>query len=234
MTEIITYIPTRLKSAVKGGYVTGAADIIDDVQGLSQERINSIVLGNAVSVSLTATKDSNNSAMVKLTASCSIDAQITIYRGTEEVATVDNAQSLVATHAFQPNTATLIDSYKAVFKIGDYRKEVTANAGGIFVVCGEDWTDAQGVSPDAEDTYIKTSPAGTYSVNVNKYVSIAKPGPFKVYFIIPRSMSISGATMGGFNFPLQSGANSTFQGLDCKYYESSNDYPEGVLTIKIS
>lgn len=36
-----TYIPNRLKSAVKGGFVTGASDIIDDNLGKNQESINS-------------------------------------------------------------------------------------------------------------------------------------------------------------------------------------------------
>lgn len=44
MTEQISYIPTRLKSAVKGGYVTGAGDIIDDEHGITQDVLNSAIL----------------------------------------------------------------------------------------------------------------------------------------------------------------------------------------------
>lgn len=40
MTEKISYIPARLKSAAKGGFVTGAEDVRDDRLGMSQERVN--------------------------------------------------------------------------------------------------------------------------------------------------------------------------------------------------
>ena len=239
MTEIkTTKIPQRQKCVNKEDpYVAGAEDIKDDAQGLTQAQINAIVLGDAISVSLSASKDSSSTEdnpVVKLTASCSVNATITIKRGDEVVITANNVKTLNATHAFAPSTSTLLDTYTATFKIGELVKTVTINVGAIFVVCGENWTGAQDVSPDLEDSYMKTSPSGTYNVNVTKYISVATPGPFHVYFIIPRSMSISGATMSGFDFPLESGVNSTFQGANCKYYESSNDYPEGTLTIKIS
>ena len=233
-----TAIPKRMKCISKDDpFVAGAVDIMDDTQGLTQEQINAIVLGDAIKVSLTANMDASSTEehiVVRLVASCSVEATITIKRGDEVIATSDNATTLSATALFDSSTTNLINVFTAEFKIGELVKTATANAGVMFAVCGVDWTDAQGVSPDQEDTYVKTSPAGTYNVNVDKYVSVAAPGPFHVYFIIPRSMSISGATMGGFNFPLQSGVNSTFQGADCKYYESSNGYPEGILTIKIS
>jgi len=229
-------IPGRLESAELNGHVTGAMDIIDDDLGLTQAQINAIVIGDAVNVSLSASKDSSSTAetpVVRLTANCSVNATITIKKGSTVVATVDDARTLSATDTFVPDPETLLSVYTAEFEVGGLVKTATANVGMVFVVCGEDWNDAQDVSPDIEDTYIKTSPSGTYNVNVSKYVSVANPGPFHVYFIIPRSMSISGATMGGFNFPLQNAANSTFQGANCKYYESSNDYPTGILTIKI-
>ena len=40
MTEIINFIPARLKNAAEGGHVTGAVDIIDDVKGKTQDVIN--------------------------------------------------------------------------------------------------------------------------------------------------------------------------------------------------
>lgn len=40
MGENITYIPGRLKSAVKGGHVTGAEDIIDDALNKTQDQLN--------------------------------------------------------------------------------------------------------------------------------------------------------------------------------------------------
>lgn len=43
MTEVIKPIPSRIKSGVVGGYVTGAADIIDDDKNMSQAAINAAV-----------------------------------------------------------------------------------------------------------------------------------------------------------------------------------------------
>lgn len=229
MSEMIN-IPGRLHDVSVDGVVAGANEIYDDEQGLTQAQINEIVLGDAINVSLSASKEGAN---VKLTANCSGNVNIVIKRGSEVVASGNNVRTVSGTHVFNPDTHTMIDNYTAEFHIGELTKTATANVGAIFAVCGEDWTDAQGVSPDTEDTYMKTSPAGTYNVNVDKYVSVAKPGPFHVYFIVPRGMNINNATMSGFEFPLESAINSTFQGLDCKYYESSNDYPEGTLTIKI-
>ena len=40
MTEKIAYIPARLRSAAKGGFVTGAEDVMDDRLGMSQQRVN--------------------------------------------------------------------------------------------------------------------------------------------------------------------------------------------------
>lgn len=40
MAEKFSYIPARLKSAVKGGFVTGAEDVKDDVLGKSQREVN--------------------------------------------------------------------------------------------------------------------------------------------------------------------------------------------------
>lgn len=41
MTENITFVPSRLKSSVVGGYVTGADQVFDDALGKSQAEINS-------------------------------------------------------------------------------------------------------------------------------------------------------------------------------------------------
>ena len=43
MTERTNLIPARLKSAVVGGHVAGAEDIIDDAKGKTQDVINSDV-----------------------------------------------------------------------------------------------------------------------------------------------------------------------------------------------
>ena len=73
----------------------------------------------------------------------------------------------------------------------------------------------------------KTSPAGTYEVTV------ANDGEH-IYFNVPSTMTINGATMGGFAFPLDAPVNKTIDGVSYKSYASSNTYDAGTLTIVIS
>lgn len=40
MSDNVTYIPNRLKNAAKGGFVTGASDIIDDAKNKDQQTVN--------------------------------------------------------------------------------------------------------------------------------------------------------------------------------------------------
>ena len=69
--------------------------------------------------------------------------------------------------------------------------------------------------------------AGTYNINV------AQNGSY-VWFNVPSSMTIHGATMSGFEFPLEAPTNVTINGVAYKSYRSSNTYNAGTLTIVIS
>lgn len=73
---------------------------------------------------------------------------------------------------------------------------------------------------------LRTSPAGIYQVNVpvaDKYV----------YFVIPDGMTIHGAKMGGFDFPLEAPEPITRGGKPYKGYRSCNTYNVGTLIIEI-
>lgn len=73
----------------------------------------------------------------------------------------------------------------------------------------------------------KTNPAGTYNITV------ANDGDY-VYINVPATMTIHGATMSGFTFPLEEPENVTIDGVAYKSYRSSNTYVAGTLTIVIS
>lgn len=73
----------------------------------------------------------------------------------------------------------------------------------------------------------RTSPAGTYNVNVpanGKYV----------FFNVPASMSINKATVSGFDMPLNTPVNVTIDGQSYKSYKSVNTYDAGTLTVVLS
>lgn len=114
--------------------------------------------------------------------------------------------------------------YQAVFAIGVLRKIVTKKVALVYPIkygAGQDYTDA------AEQATPRTSPAGTYQVAVDN------DGDY-VFFVVPATMTINRATMGGFEFPLQAAQNEIIDGVEYKYYQSANTYNEGVLTIVIS
>lgn len=71
------------------------------------------------------------------------------------------------------------------------------------------------------------SPIGNYNVTVRHNVDY-------VYFLIPRSMNITKATLGGFDFPLESPVNMLVNNTEYKYYQSSNTYDISTLNIIIS
>ena len=54
-----------------------------------------------------------------------------------------------------------------------------------------------------------------------------------VYFLVPSYMSIDTATLGGFNFPLMPPVDTIIDGIEYKYYKSSNTYDSGTITIII-
>lgn len=90
----------------------------------------------------------------------------------------------------------------------------------IYYGSGEGYAAASNKAP------LSTTPAGIYQVDVpiaNKYV----------YFVIPDDMTIHGAKMGGFDFPLEAPEPITRGGKPYKGYRSCNTYNVGTLTIEI-
>ena len=226
MTEKISYIPSRIKNAAVGGYVAGADDIIDDELQLSQARINSIVLGGTITASLSASPSTvfvGAQSTINLTATVSTSANtITIKQGTTEIAT-GSGTSLSGSHAITPSAAGNVQ-FNADFVIGGMTKQATRNVVAVYPIkygAGDDYTDAQ------TQASVRSTPAGTYNVTV------PNNGDY-VFFVVPRTMSINNAKMGGFDFPLQSPVNVEIDGVEYKYYKSSNTYDAGTLTIVIS
>lgn len=93
-----------------------------------------------------------------------------------------------------------------------------------YVGSGNNYTE---IINDAHKQNIKTSPSGTYNINVVSSQSY-------IFFVVPSSMTINKATMSGFTFPLQSSESVVVNNNNYKVYKSSNTYDAGLLTIVIS
>jgi hypothetical protein len=226
MTEKISYIPSRIKNAAVGGHVAGADDIMDDELQLTQSQINSIVLGDAININLTASPSTvfvGEMKSITLNATISTPADSIKIKKGDTVISTGRGTSLSGTDSITPSIAGNV-SYIAEFVLGGLTKtssrSVTA-VNKIYYGSGTIYTDATN-SPSA-----RTSPAGTYNVTVAVDATY-------IFFNVPATMTINKATLSGFNFPLESPENVTIDGVAYKSYRSSNTNDAGTYQIVIS
>ena len=227
MTIQTTKIPRRQKCVDKNHpYTSGAVDIIDDDLQLTQAQINAIVLGGAVTPSLSASPGTvfvGVQTTINLTASINTPADnIKIKQGDTEIVT-GSGTSLSGSYAITPNAAGNTQ-FRADFVLGGLSKAATKNVVAVYPIkygAGDDYTDA------TTQASVRTTPAGTYNVTVPNNEDY-------VFFVVPRTMNINSAKMSGFDFPLQAPVNVEIEGVEYKYYQSANTYDAGTLTIIIS
>lgn len=219
-------IPERVFNAQKGGFVTGADSIIDDGLQMSQAQINAIVLGGAITVSLSASPSPvfvGVQSNISLVASINTAAtSISIKKGSTTIAS-GSGTSLSGSDQITPSAAGNT-TYTADFMVGGATKTTTKSIVAVYPIrtgSGASYIEGTPLSTP------KTSPAGTYNI------SVAENGSY-VWFNVPSSMTINRATMGGFEFPLETPNNVTINGVAYKSYRSSNTYNAGTLTIVIS
>lgn len=191
-------------------------------------RIDGIVAGGAIIV-LTTTPSVvfvGEQSVINISASSDTSATaIAISGGNIASPVTGSGLSLSAQDSLTPQEPG-DTTYSALFTIAGVQKAVTSKVKAvhpIFTGAG-DYTEAanriQVSSP-------KTSPSGTYAITV-------ATADTKAFFLVPASMSISSATMNGFDFPLATAQSVTLNGISYKLYQSANTLDAGTYTIKIS
>lgn len=203
----------------------GTTDIIDRNLHLSQTQINQIVLGGSIAVSLSATPSPifvGEQRTISLGANISTPADtITIKKG-DTVISTGSGTSVGGSDTITPSSAGNTN-YTAEFVLGGLTKTADKAVVAVYPIrtgSGVNYVEGTPISTP------KTSPAGTYNITVSAN------GQY-VWFNVPATMSINGATMGGFDFPFENPTNVTIGGVAYKSYRSSNTYDAESLTIVI-
>lgn len=220
-TRVVTFDTDRWYIISNGTDAYFAAERIDDMQEQidaiirSQTSINIslspsvIYAGVSTSVNITANVTtigivstftlSRNGTQIAQSTSTSVTGNTTINETSNQTIKAD---VLIKTSHVTKN-ATLYVVYPIYYGGGDTYTSATTKA-----------------SP-------RTSPAGTYSVNVpsnRKYV----------FFNVPNGMSINKATVSGFDMPFNTPTTVTIDGQTYKSYKSVNTYDAGTLTVVLS
>jgi hypothetical protein len=160
---------------------------------------------------------------IELAATTDTEAtNIKITKGSAEIAS-GSGFSLSGHDTVTPEGAGDI-SYQAEFLIAGLLKNASKVVAAVYPIkygAGQSYSDAGEVPTP------RTSPAGTYQV------AVANDGDY-VFFVVPSTMTIAGAKMSGFDFPLQAPVDVEIDGVAYKYYQSANTYDAGTLTIVIS
>lgn len=227
MTEQISYIPTRLKSAVKGGYVTGSGDIIDDELQISQAQINAIVLGGSVTTNLTRNKDAvfvgvTSSITLAATISTPADSIKIFKNGVGEPIATGSGTSLSYADSISPSERGTIQYY-AEFKVGGLTKRQPAS-GFVSTQAVDKMYTGAGTSYAETTMVAETSPHATGSFNKQittadgDYIFIEVPDNFKLTKIVLVSTHETDLTF----------AEITSARAGYKAYK--NNYPRGAET----
>lgn len=227
-------------NAVTAAYVDNAIDahntdeeshpiILEEITGIQadvaemQNQINSIIAADAA-VSLSASPSLvyiGEQNAISLSASTDTTAEsIEINGGNISSPVSGSGESLDASDSITPTGNT---TYTATFVIAGITKTATKTVTAVYPIYYGAGADTDAATSVAS---IRTSPAGTYNVTVETDGSY-------IYFLVPSTMTINGATMNGFDFPLDAAESITKDGVAYKAYRSSNSIDAGTHSITI-
>lgn len=193
-----------------------------------QDQIDAIISDKAIiSLSASTTTFIVGERMLTLIASTNTSAEsIVIKQGSNVIAT-GSGKTLAREVRVGQTISGSID-YTAEFTFAGGNKKTTNVTvyfvNKIYVGSGAVYTD---VTIDSHAVSARRSAAGAYNVTV------AQNGQY-VFFVIPATMSITKATLSGFDFPLDAPVSKTIDGVSYKVYRSSNTNDAGTYQIVIS
>lgn len=190
-----------------------------------QDQINAIVIDKAV-VSLGVSPAAvfvGAESVITLTATSNTETSAIKIKKYGVAVASGSGVSLTGRNSVIPVSAGNIN-YTAEFTIAGLSKTASKSVAAVYPIrIGSGAAYVEGTALSAP----KTSPAGTYNVAVGRDMDY-------VWFNVPATMTISKATMSGFNFPLEAAQAVEIDGVPYKAYRSSNTYDAGTLTIVIS
>ena len=82
------------------------------------------------------------------------------------------------------------------------------------------------INNDSHKASARTTPVGSYNITVSQNGQ-------SVFFNVPSEMSITKATVSGFDMPFKPYVSKTIDGKTYKSYESTNTYTKGTLNVVI-
>ena len=162
-----------------------------------------------------------------LTASTNTTAENIVIKYGNELIISGSGKTISRSITVTQDTAANI-TYTAEFTFaGGNKRTTTATVyfvNKVYVGSGSVYTDVIG---DSYAQSARRSPAGTYNVTVEQN------GQY-LFFVIPATMSITKATLSGFDFPLDAPVTETIDGVSYKVYRSSNTNDAGTYQIVVS
>lgn len=193
-----------------------------------QDQIDAIISDKAI-ISLLASTTTFivGERMFTLTASTDTSAESIVIKQGSNIIAVGSGKTLAQEVSVEQATAGDI-GYTAEFIFAGDNKRTTNTTvyfvNKIYVGSGTIYTD---VVSDSYEVSARRSPADIYNVTVEQN------GQY-VFFVIPVTMSITKATLNGFDFPLEAPVTETIDNVSYKVYRSSNTNDAGTYQIVIS
>lgn len=162
-----------------------------------------------------------------LTANTNTNAENIVIKKGSDIIAIGSGKTLAKVITVNQDTYGSIE-YTAEFTFaGDNKRTATAVVyfvNNVYVGSGTVYTD---VTIDDYAVSARRNPADTYNVTVEQN------GQY-MFFVIPATMSITKATLSGFDFPLDVPVSVTVEDVAYKSYRSSNTNDAGIYKIVIS
>lgn len=216
-------------SSYTKGEIDGKVDTIEAESNTMKDQINSIIVSQATmsfSASPSVIYAEESGQTISLSSRVTTIGTVTkhtIKRG-ETVISDGSGNQLSGTDNDTNTQSNIIYTAVSVINGVNITRTTTVYAKyPIYYGAADDWS---AINVDANKAPAKMSPVGTYNIN------ISKDGQ-SVFFNVPSGMTISKATVSGFDMPFKAPVKRDVNGKEYNSYESANTYTAGTLTVVV-